>query len=102
VQFSNDDVAEMSDLLVPELCGVTDSLSMSYHVDLKSLYISCRNGKLLRFTIREGGLQLKDGLPVGADLQFEGMGNQRRGRADTYSKVLTYLVVNPIIPTLFP
>ena len=41
----------------------------------------------MRFTIREGGLQFRDDELVGADLHFEGMGNQRRGRADTYSKV---------------
>lgn len=63
-----------------------------------------RNGKLLRFTIREGGLQLKDGLPVGADLQFEGMGNQRRGRADTYSKIIFQHLARtqPILLSHFP
>ncbi len=50
------------------------------------LDVPYRSGKLMRFSIREGGLQFGDDGLVGADLYFEGMGNQRRGRADTYSK----------------
>ena len=41
----------------------------------------------MRFSIRDGGLRFQDDEVVGADLHFEGMGNQRRGRADTLSKV---------------
>jgi snurportin-1 len=48
-----------------------------------------RAGRLLRFSIRSGGLLFNtDGSPAGADLAYEGPANQRRGRADIYSKVL--------------
>jgi snurportin-1 len=48
-----------------------------------------RAGRLLRFSIRSGGLLFNaDGSPAGADLAYEGPANQRRGRADVYSKVL--------------
>ncbi|DBA77616.1 TPA: hypothetical protein ACH3X1_009415 [Trebouxia sp. C0004] len=47
-----------------------------------------RPGKLLRFDIGPEGLQVQHGQPVGADLKFTGVANQRRGRADVYSKVL--------------
>jgi snurportin-1 len=48
-----------------------------------------RPGRLLRFSIRSGGLLFNpDGSPAGADLAYEGPANQRRGRADVYSKVL--------------
>ena len=56
---------------------------------------ACRSGRLLRFSVRNGGLFLRDGELVGADLQFESLVNQRRGRADMCSKVLTPLVVWP-------
>ncbi|DBA86304.1 TPA: hypothetical protein ACH3X2_005543 [Trebouxia sp. C0005] len=46
-----------------------------------------RPGKLLRFDIGPGGLQMQHGQPTGADLKFTGVANQRRGRADVYSKV---------------
>ena len=46
------------------------------------------DGRLLRFSVREGGIVLQGGAPAGADLRLEGVGNQRRGRADTWSKVL--------------
>lgn len=46
-----------------------------------------RPGRLLRFSIREDGLDFHNGELIGADLHFEGLGNQRRGRADTCSKV---------------
>lgn len=46
-------------------------------------------GRLLRFSIRDGGMLLNpDGSPAGADLAYEGPANQRRGRADLISKVL--------------
>ncbi|EIE25969.1 hypothetical protein COCSUDRAFT_27547 [Coccomyxa subellipsoidea C-169] len=47
-----------------------------------------RHRRLLRFTIREGGLNLREGELVGADLHFEGPANQRRGRADLSSKIV--------------
>lgn len=48
-----------------------------------------RLGRLLRFSIRSGGLLFNaDGSPAGADLAYEGPANQRRGRADMFSKVL--------------
>ncbi|MEW5298940.1 MAG: hypothetical protein WDW36_002009 [Sanguina aurantia] len=47
-----------------------------------------RVGKLLRFSIREGGITFLAGRPVGADLRYEGLANQRRGRADAFSKVM--------------
>ncbi|KAK9915988.1 hypothetical protein WJX75_007001 [Coccomyxa subellipsoidea] len=47
-----------------------------------------RHGRLLRFTVREGGLILRDGELVSADLRFEGLANQRRGRADLCSKIV--------------
>ena len=46
-----------------------------------------RPGQLLQFTIGEGGLQLDCGRLISADLTFVGMANQRRGHADTCSKV---------------
>jgi len=45
-------------------------------------------GRLLRFTVREGGITLVDGAPAGADLKLEGVGNQKRGRADSWSKIV--------------
>ncbi|GIL69574.1 hypothetical protein Vretifemale_497 [Volvox reticuliferus] len=45
-------------------------------------------GRLLRFSIREGGIIFHEGRPAGADLHYEGPANQRRGRADSFSKVL--------------
>jgi hypothetical protein len=45
-------------------------------------------GRLLRFTIRGGGITLHEGRPAGADLHYEGPANQRRGRADLISKVM--------------
>lgn len=50
--------------------------------------MACRPGKLLRFSIHEGGIQLKDGEPQHVDLCFEGIANQRRGRVDLWTKVL--------------
>jgi snurportin-1 len=48
-----------------------------------------RPGRLLRFSIRSGGLLFHpDGSPAGADLAYEGPANQRRGRADVFTKVL--------------
>ncbi len=34
---------------------------------------------------------MQDGQPSGADLKFTGVANQRRGRADVYSKVPSYM-----------
>ena len=45
-------------------------------------------GRLLRFSIREGGIALHEGRPVGAALHYEGAANQRRGRADHFSKIM--------------
>jgi snurportin-1 len=45
-------------------------------------------GRLLRFSIREGGIALHEGRPVGAALHYEGTANQRRGRADLFSKIM--------------
>ena len=36
----------------------------------------------------KSGLQIQDGLPVAADLVYEGIANQRRGGADTMTKIL--------------
>jgi snurportin-1 len=47
-----------------------------------------RPGRLLRFSVGAGGLAFQGGRPSGADLRFEGPANQRRGRADAFSKVL--------------
>ncbi|GBF92905.1 hypothetical protein Rsub_05741 [Raphidocelis subcapitata] len=47
-----------------------------------------RPGRLLRFSVGEGGVAFQGGRPSGADLKFEGAANQRRGRADAFSKVL--------------
>ncbi|KXZ49130.1 hypothetical protein GPECTOR_23g59 [Gonium pectorale] len=45
-------------------------------------------GRLLRFSIRQGGITFHEGRPAGADLHYEGPGQQRRGRADAFSKIL--------------
>ena len=46
-----------------------------------------RPGRLLRFSVLEGGLQLgPDGCPLSADLRYEDPANPRRGKADTLSK----------------
>jgi snurportin-1 len=59
-----------------------------------------RAGRLLKFTLGAGGIQFSSGInidsttsdgyiqPVAADLKFVGVANQRRGRADTLSKIL--------------
>jgi snurportin-1 len=47
-----------------------------------------RPGRLLRFSVGEGGVAFEGGRPAGADLKYEGPANQRRGRADALSKVL--------------
>jgi snurportin-1 len=49
-----------------------------------------RPGRLLRFSLRGAGLLFnpRDGAPAGADLAYEGPANQRRGRADSLSKVV--------------
>eukprot|EP00955_Chlamydomonas_euryale_P082025 363662-Chlamydomonas_euryale.AAC.25 len=46
-----------------------------------------RPGRLLRFAVGDGGLIFHEGKPAGADLKYLGPGNQRRGRADQFSKV---------------
>jgi snurportin-1 len=48
-----------------------------------------RAGRLLRFRLGPGGVVAgPDGAPVGADLEYEGAANQRRGRADPLSRIL--------------
>ncbi|KAL4439876.1 hypothetical protein ABPG75_002877 [Micractinium tetrahymenae] len=47
-----------------------------------------RPGKLLKFVIGPGGITFQDGQPTGADLHFAGPANQRRGRADSISKII--------------
>lgn len=47
-----------------------------------------RPGKLLKFVVGPGGISFQDGQPVGADLHFAGPANQRRGRADSISKIV--------------
>ena len=48
-----------------------------------------RDGLLLRFAVGDSGLTIKDGLPVAADLIYEGIANQRRGGgADSLTKIL--------------
>ncbi|CAI5497731.1 unnamed protein product [Closterium sp. Naga37s-1] len=47
-----------------------------------------RPNKLLRFAIGPGGLHLEEGRVGGADLLFQGTANQRRGGADSCSKIL--------------
>ena len=48
-----------------------------------------RDGLLLRFSVGDKGLVIKDGLPVAADLSYEGIANQRRGGgADSMTKIL--------------
>lgn len=59
------------------------------HLQLRdSTCVNCRPGKLLRFEIGPGGIQMHDGQPIGADLKYVGAANQRRGRADACSKVV--------------
>ena len=45
-------------------------------------------GRLLRFRLGSGGIQFREGTPVGADLHYVGVANQRRGRSDSLSKIL--------------
>lgn len=46
-------------------------------------------GLLLRFRVGPGGFYLgEDGMPVGADLQWVGVANQRRAAADLYSRIV--------------
>ena len=47
-----------------------------------------RPGRLLRFALGPGGVTFRGGQAVGADLRYEGPANQRRGRADSLSKIL--------------
>lgn len=47
-----------------------------------------RPGRLLRFSLGADGIRFEGGRPAGADLKYEGPANQRRGRADAFSKVL--------------
>lgn len=58
------------------------------HDVLREKQDQLRNGRLLRFSVRNGGLNLRDGELIGAELQFEGLVNQRRGRADMCSKIV--------------
>jgi snurportin-1 len=48
-----------------------------------------RDGLLLRFAVGDTGLTIQDGLPIAADLLYEGIANQRRGSgADSVTKIL--------------
>ena len=48
-----------------------------------------RDGLLLRFAVGDAGLTLRDGLPVAADLVYQGIANQRRGAgADSMTKIV--------------
>ena len=47
-----------------------------------------RPGRLLRFALGPSGVTFMEGSPVGADLKYVGVANQRRGRADALSKIL--------------
>lgn len=49
----------------------------------------CRPGKLLRFSVREGGLHFSQGGELmGGDLCFEAPASQSRGHADACSKAI--------------
>ncbi|GAQ80912.1 m3G-cap-specific nuclear import receptor [Klebsormidium nitens] len=49
---------------------------------------SLRPGTLLRFSVGDRGIQTEgDGPPV-ADLQYQGLANQRRGGPDSFTKIL--------------
>ena len=47
----------------------------------------CRPGRLLKFALAGGSLRWQGGQPAGAALTYVGAANQRKGRADTFSKV---------------
>ena len=47
-----------------------------------------RPGMLLRFAIGDAGMQIVDGRPVSADIKYIGAANQRRGGADSFTKIL--------------
>ncbi|GMH32746.1 hypothetical protein BSKO_00580 [Bryopsis sp. KO-2023] len=47
-----------------------------------------KKGRLVKFTIQEQGIRIVDGEPQSADLHFQGLANQRKGRADSISKIL--------------
>jgi len=47
-----------------------------------------RPGRLLKFDIGEAGIYFHEGQPYGADLRYKGPGNQRRGRADQFTKIM--------------
>jgi len=55
---------------------------------VESMGPKLRAGRLLRFALGPGGVAFCNGQPTGADLRFLGAANQRRGRADTLSKIL--------------
>lgn len=76
--------------LMPFEFQTTASCAEHFCCDYRDEQRGCRPGRLLRFTLREGGIQFFHGEPAGADLHFEGAGNQRRGRADTLSKVYLF------------
>ncbi len=56
----------------------------------------CRPGRLLQFTIGEGGLQLESGELVAAHLIPVGQANQHRCHADISSKVQSIWIAEPI------
>ena len=45
-------------------------------------------GRLLRFSLGQGGIQFHDSRPYGADLTFLGVVSQRRSKADPFTKIL--------------
>ena len=47
----------------------------------------CRPASLCLLLL-QGGIEFHDGGTAVADLHYEGPGNQRRGRADTLSKIM--------------
>lgn len=47
-----------------------------------------RAGRLLRFALGPGGIQFHDSRPCGADLTYLGLVNQRRSKADCFTKIL--------------
>lgn len=56
---------------------------------LEKLGHKLKAGVLLRFRIGPGGFYLGlDGMPIGADLHWLGLANQRRASADLYSRIV--------------
>ena len=75
---------------LPLSCYARTLLSMGQWQWLHAAEDKCpwrRQGLLLKFALGPGGITFVDGAPAGADLHFVGPANQRRGRADAFSKV---------------